>query len=98
MSTQTWEARRIHIKLTECSVMDAIDDYQPETLTDCDECKDGIQAATIPYNQLRDLINATLIRPPPGADEDVIDQLREEKETTRRIFVEHKRSLQLRVS
>ena len=29
---QNWEARRIQIKLTECAVMDAIEDYLPETL------------------------------------------------------------------
>ena len=52
---------------------------------------------TIPYNQLRDLINATIIRPPPGADEAMVDQLKQDKEVTRQIFLEHKRSLRLRI-
>ena len=70
--------------------MDAIEDYLPKTLNNCEDCKDGIQAVTIPYNQLRDLINATIIRSPSGADEAMVDQLKQDKEATRQIFLEHK--------
>ena len=42
MSTQTWEARRIHIKLTECSVMDAIDQLRlEESLLNTNEVSDS---------------------------------------------------------
>ena len=70
----------------ECAVLDAIEDYPPETLNDPDDCKDSVRAATIPYNQLRDLVNGTLIRPPQGIDEAEINQIKEDKETIRKIF------------
>ena len=63
---------RIQIKLFKLAVMDAINENPVDQLTseeDPAEYKEWIQAATVPYNQLRDLINRVLLRPLQGVDE-----------------------------
>ena len=72
-ANRDYEPMRIQIKLFELAVKDAIDENPVEQFASEEdptaECKEWIQAATNPYNQLRDLINGVLIRPPQGVDE-----------------------------